>query len=73
MSCYGLAGRAVPKGDWFCPECSASPCPRCKKPVQAVLSIKCGTDDKGEGVKQGCDKDFHLTCVGLKKAPKGDW
>jgi hypothetical protein len=23
MSCYGLAGRAVPKGDWFCELCRA--------------------------------------------------
>jgi hypothetical protein len=73
---------------WFCDACLAKPCPQCKRPVRVEDSIVCGPEeDVGGGgggggggrprraaaKKKGCDKDFHLACVGLRKAPAGDW
>ena len=59
---------------WFCEKCRHAPCAVCKKPVKQTESIICGPDpEEAAGGKPGCDKTFHVACVGLKRAPKGDW
>jgi len=71
--CSGIQKRA-PKTDWFCAKCNAHPCPKCKKPVKVAESITCGPEpNKKRGKNPGCERDYHMNCVGLKRAPKDDW
>ena len=61
-------------GFWLCVGCEEERCPACGKgPVPASDSILCGDDKEGGG--SGCDKAYHLRCVGLTTAtlPEGDW
>jgi hypothetical protein len=83
QSCALLRNR--PRGDWFCGDCIAAPCPKCNKPVPTRDSIICGPDEDAERKaalkagrrprrpRPGCDTAFHPACVGLKRAPDGSW
>lgn len=71
VNCAGL--KRTPPGDFFCSDCKDSPCGVCGKPVKTAQSIVCGPDEKSKSKRKGCETPYHLKCVGLKTAPKGDW
>jgi hypothetical protein len=74
VRCAGL--KAVPRGDWFCPQCASERCGACGKgPVPADESILCGAEDPDEEGTPGggCGAAFHLACVRLRAVPEGDW
>lgn len=66
VRCAGL--RRAPDGEWKCPECANEKCGKCGKgPIEVGQDIMCGDG------KRGCDRSFHLKCVGLSELPEGDW
>eukprot|EP00618_Florenciella_parvula_P017389 CAMPEP_0119489484 /NCGR_PEP_ID=MMETSP1344-20130328/14915_1 /TAXON_ID=236787 /ORGANISM="Florenciella parvula, Strain CCMP2471" /LENGTH=702 /DNA_ID=CAMNT_0007524539 /DNA_START=104 /DNA_END=2209 /DNA_ORIENTATION=+ len=68
LRCLGLT--AVPDGDFLCDECEGDACAACGGELRIDNHIICGSEKKGQ---QGCERLFHLDCVGLSVLPEGDW
>jgi len=69
LQCSGLSKMPEENEDWFCVDCAGQACGVCNKVPKVDNHIICG-DENG---KHGCEKVFHLECVGLKVLPEGDW
>ncbi len=74
-TCLGL--RKVPKDAYFCAPCQAK---QAAKELAAKAREEggcqlCGQDNEPEKILlcDGCDGEFHLACVGLKRVPRNDW
>ena len=71
LPCVGLA--RLPDDDWYCDECTTHVCAACDNARERLTlhnHVICGEEREGG---YGCDRFFHLACVGLDALPEGDW